>query len=143
MLTVVGLRTIPREVKQRASFGVLLCAVIGFVVFRVLKWIGAPITAKGLSASLAVFLLLVSLDVFAGLFFGSRWTAAERGRLVVILDLFLTSALFWAIFEQAGSTLNLFAERNTNCSLLAYRFPASWLQSLSSLFIILFAPVFA
>jgi POT family proton-dependent oligopeptide transporter len=63
--------------------------------------------------------------------------------LIVILVLFIVSGLFWAIFEQAGSTLNLFAERNTRCVLFGYRFPASWFQSLGSFFIILLAPAFA
>jgi POT family proton-dependent oligopeptide transporter len=48
------------------------------------------------------------------------------------------------VFEQAGSTLNLFAERSSNNMLPGYgSFPASWWQSLNSLFIIALAPVFA
>ena len=41
------------------------------------------------------------------------WTPAERKQLYVIVVLFLGAALFWSEFEQAGSTLNLFADRNT------------------------------
>ncbi len=68
---------------------------------------------------------------------------AERKRLFVIGVLFVASALFWCVFEQAGSTLNLFAERSTNKNILGFAFPASWLQSLNALFIIALAPVFA
>ena len=57
--------------------------------------------------------------------------------------LFLAAALFWSVFEQAGSTLNLFADRNTHNSMLGWSFPSSWFQSLNSLFIIVFAPMFA
>ena len=57
--------------------------------------------------------------------------------------LFLAAALFWSVFEQAGSTLNLFADRNTDNTLFGWRFPSSWFQSLNSLFLIIFAPVFA
>src|SRR5205823_7126974 len=53
------------------------------------------------------------------------------------------SALFWSAFEQAGSTLNLFAERSTDKHVLGYAYPASWFQSVNSLFIIALAPVFA
>ena len=42
------------------------------------------------------------------------YSKVERGRFWAILVLFIASALFWSAFEQAGSTLNLFAERNTN-----------------------------
>ncbi len=138
---------IPSQVRHRAirhfHCGILLCSVIGLSVFRISKWIDQPITAQGLSSSMGLFLVLLSLGIFAWLFFGAKWSLRERRHLVVILVLFLASALFWAIFEQAGSRLNLFAQRNTNCILFGYLFPPSWLQSLGSLFIILLAPVFA
>ena len=61
--------------------------------------------------------------------------------------LFIASAAFWAAYEQAGSTLNLFAERNTN--LHAWDFPlwglfrASYFQAFNSIMLIALAPVFA
>ena len=57
--------------------------------------------------------------------------------------LFLAAALFWSVFEQAGSTLNLFADRNTANVVFGYSYPSSWFQSMNSLFLIVFAPVFA
>ena len=56
--------------------------------------------------------------------------------------LFLASALFWSVFEQAGSTLNLFADRYTDLHMFGWNVPASTLQSLQPLFIIILAPVF-
>jgi POT family proton-dependent oligopeptide transporter len=70
------------------------------------------------------------------------WTPLERKRLAAVLVFFFASALFWSLFEQAGSTLNLFAELNTNRSLFG-GFPAGWFQSEEPLFVILLAPVFA
>ncbi len=72
-------------------------------------------------------------------------TAEERRRGVVLLVLFLGTALFFSGFEQAGSSLNLFAERYTERTLgwLHFVIPASWFQSLNSLFIFMFAPFFA
>jgi POT family proton-dependent oligopeptide transporter len=72
-------------------------------------------------------------------------TPEERKRGVVLLVLFLGTALFFSGFEQAGSSLNLFAERYTERTLGWMRFvvPASWFQSLNSLFIFMFAPFFA
>ena len=68
----------------------------------------------------------------------------SAGRLYVIGVFFLCAALFWSVFEQAGSTLNLFADRSThNVDRSAASFPSSWFQSLNALFIIMFAPVFA
>jgi POT family proton-dependent oligopeptide transporter len=88
-------------------------------------------------------LIAVTIGFFAWLFLLGKWTRDERKSLVVIAVLFLAATVFWMAYEQAGSTLNLFADRSTNNSLFGFAFPASWYQSLPPLFIILFAPVFA
>jgi POT family proton-dependent oligopeptide transporter len=74
-----------------------------------------------------------------------KWSRVERGRLIAIFVLFAAAALFWSIYEEAGSTLNLFAERNTNRMVpgLSEPFPAGWFQSLPALFVIAIAPMFA
>ena len=70
---------------------------------------------------------------------------AEKKRIVLILVLFVASALFWAGFEQAGSSFNLFAERYTDRVIGATGFviPAGWFQSLGAVFVITLAPVMA
>ena len=88
-------------------------------------------------------LAAVTAGFFGWLFFVAEWTREERQRLVLITVLFVASCIFWMAYEQAGSTLNLFAERNTQNTVLGHAFPASWYQALTPMFIILFAPVFA
>jgi POT family proton-dependent oligopeptide transporter len=65
------------------------------------------------------------------------------GRLAAIFILFLFSCIFWMGFEQAGSSLNLFADQYTRLNLGSWSFPSSWFQSVQPLFVITFAPVFA
>lgn len=100
------------------------------------------LSVKAISNLFGVALTVTVVAVFAVLFRSARDTG-ERRRLGVILVLFIAAALFWAIFEQAGSTLNLFADRNTDLHFLGYSFPASWFQSVNSIFLIVFAPIFA
>ncbi|MDQ3346759.1 MAG: peptide MFS transporter [Acidobacteriota bacterium] len=102
-----------------------------------------PITVTQLSDAAGVFLLVLTIGFFGWLFFAGDWTPDERKRLYVIGVLFLAAALFWSVFEQAGSTLNLFADRDTHNVVLGYEFPSSWYQSLNSLFIFALAPLFA
>jgi POT family proton-dependent oligopeptide transporter len=64
-------------------------------------------------------------------------------RMGAIAVLFLFSCIFWSSFEQAGSSLNLFADRMTDNRFFGYHFPSSWYQAINSTFIILLAPVFA
>lgn len=82
---------------------------------------------------------------FAWAFLLAGLTPLEKGRVVVIGVLFIACAMFWAGFEQAGSSLNLFAERHTirELELLNFEIPAGWFQSVNPVFIIIFAPVFA
>jgi POT family proton-dependent oligopeptide transporter len=88
-------------------------------------------------------LLVLPVVYFGALLSRREWQPVERKRLLSIPVFFLFAALFWSAFEQAGSTLNLFADRNTRNVLFGWEFPSSWLQSVNSLFIIALAPVFA
>ena len=61
----------------------------------------------------------------------------------MIFVLFVFSAIFWSAFEQAPTSLNLFARDFTNRNVRPSRFPSTWFQAVNSAFIIIFAPVFA
>jgi POT family proton-dependent oligopeptide transporter len=74
---------------------------------------------------------------------GAKSMAGESKRIAAIVVLFIFAALFWAAYEQSGSTLNLFADRNTRLSLFGFSFPSSWFQSVPAAFVILLAPVMA
>ena len=67
----------------------------------------------------------------------------ERDRLIVVGILILFSLMFWALFEQAGSSLNILTDRGVDRSLLGWIVPASMFQSLNALFIFTLAPFFA
>lgn len=72
-----------------------------------------------------------------------RCEPVERDRMLVASFLIIFSVLFWALFEQAGSSLNLFADRSVDRSLLGWEVPASMFQSLNPFFIFMLAPLFA
>ncbi len=101
------------------------------------------VTPEGLGNAFGLILLAVTVVFFAGLLTARGWTSAERKRLITILVLFVGAAIFWSVFEQAGSTLNLFAERSTDNRLFGLSFPASWFQSANPIFIVLLSPLFA
>jgi proton-dependent oligopeptide transporter, POT family len=71
------------------------------------------------------------------------FTAAEWKRMGAIVIFFLAASLFWGAYEQAGSTLNLFADRYTRLEMFGVSFPSSWFQSVPPIFVILLAPAFA
>ncbi len=114
------------------------------VVLAVLAWQGI-LSVQTLSSGFGFILTVTVVTVFAGMLIFGKWTPVERGRLIVIVILFAAAALFWAVYEQAGSTLNLFAARNTDRSIpgMSEPFPAGWFQSLPALYVIAIAPLFA
>ncbi len=69
--------------------------------------------------------------------------ATDWARIGAIAILTLFALLFWAGFEQAGSSLTLFADRATRLTAFGMNFPSSWFQSVEPLFVIIFSPVFA
>jgi POT family proton-dependent oligopeptide transporter len=129
---------------KRIGIFAAIAGVAGLVTLVALNSAGViELTATSISNGLGWVLLAVTVGAFYWLIFGKGWSTEERKRAVVVLVLFIAAAIFWASFEQAGSSLNLFGERNTNRHVLGYEFPASWFQFVQPFFVIALAPVFA
>ncbi|MFM7565704.1 MAG: peptide MFS transporter [Flavobacteriales bacterium] len=70
-------------------------------------------------------------------------TKIERSRIIVIYIIAFFVIFFWSAFEQAGASLTLFADQQTDRTLFGWEMPASYFQSVNPLAIIIFAPLFA
>lgn len=132
-----------REEKRRALviMAVVIVGVAALVV--VLSLLGQePISA--VTTAVTIFILLVPFWYFRQVLVSTRADREARSKVTAFIWLFIAAALFWMIFEQSGSTLTLFAENVTNLALTSsFEMPASWLQSVNPLFIVVFAPVFS
>ena len=73
----------------------------------------------------------------------TRCTFIEAQRLILALILIAASTVFWTLFEQAGSSLNQFAERNTELTIMGVSITAAQTQSFNAGFILILAPVFS
>jgi POT family proton-dependent oligopeptide transporter len=99
-------------------------------------------TALILSGQYRDYLIVGSAAVlFAWLLLKGAENSIERKRIAAIALLFIFATLFWAGFEQAGSSLTLFADRITHNQFFGH--PSSWFQSVEPFFVIALAPVFA
>jgi len=74
---------------------------------------------------------------------GEPLTRADWKRIGAIFVLFIFTILFWAAYEQKGASLNLFAKDLVRTEVFGMRFPSSWLQSCTPLFVIILAPIFS
>ncbi|MFC3881381.1 peptide MFS transporter [Algoriphagus namhaensis] len=117
--------------------GLIMVAIVSFLFFGGIS-IDASFIAgvSGYVIAVVAFGYLGYVMAFGGL------DKSDRNKVGVITILFLFSAMFWSGFEQAGSTLNLFAERFTDRTVFGWEIPTGYFQSINSMFIIIFAPFF-
>jgi POT family proton-dependent oligopeptide transporter len=134
--------TKPAAVRQ-LMLGVALVAVIAIVLYFLGSSGTINITLEGAAQATGVIILVIAILFFGSVLSFGGLDSVEKKRVVVIFILFLGASIFWAGFEQAASSLNLFAQRLTDRNVLGWEAPASWLQSINPLFIITLAPVFA
>ncbi len=86
--------------------------------------------------------LFLALPV-AVIIYAARQPNEDAQRIAAIGVLFIAAMIFWAVFEQSGSTIALFADRLTRSEFFGAPFPSSWFQSVNPIFVILLAPIFA
>jgi POT family proton-dependent oligopeptide transporter len=122
----------------------LFIGLAAAAVFALL-WISGviPLTVEWLANGTGVIILLLAFGYLSYQLTAGGLDPIEKKRMIVIFVLFLFSALFWSGFEQAGSSLNLFADRLTDRNIGGWEMPTSWLQSVNPILIIALAPVFA
>jgi POT family proton-dependent oligopeptide transporter len=113
--------------------------MLGLVALGSLALIGIMIAAD--TRPWIVYTLFAT-QVAAVLFFASR-PSDESRRIAAILVFFIAAQVFWAIFEQAGSSISLFADRLTDNRIFGREFPSAWWQSVNSAWVIILAPIFA
>ncbi len=116
----------------------------GLTAIVLLIWTGtisvSPIALQ--AGAIKVMAGIVAL-YFAWLLLFAGLTNAEKRRIVVLAVLILASTLFWAGYEQAGSSLTLFAEKYTDRLIGSYEFPAGWFQSVPAAWVLICAPLMA
>ena len=115
-------------------------AAVGAVAGAVLALFGTH-WHVGISNVLGILMAAAAGAVIAVGLLGTR--GDERRRMIALFIVVTFGMFFWLAFEQAGSSLTLFADKNTNRLLGSFLVPASWFQSIQPLAIILLAPVMA
>lgn len=116
-----------------AGLGVVVLGLTGILKFNALS----------LAQNTTYVIVGLAFAFFIYIFAFGKLTPTERKHTLVIVVLFITSAVFWSGFEQAGSSLNLFADRHTDRMVFGFEIPAGWFQSLNPFYIVVLAPVFA
>ena len=131
--------------EEKARIKMILWIALGVTGLIILLAMTGIITIDPVPVAekMAIVMLSMALLYFAYLFFLAGLTTDEKKRVAVIVVLFLFATIFWSAFEQAPTSLNLFARDYTDRVVGGWEMPTLWLQSFNSLFVIALAPVFA
>ena len=114
-------------------FLIILLGLLGYVSFD-------PIPIANI---LTVVILFIAIMYFLYLFSFGNLSEEERKKIVLILVLFFGAAFFWSGFDQAGSSFNIFAKEYTDRIILGWEYPASWLQVLNPILVVILSPFMA
>jgi len=126
--------------KIKTGIWVFLVALVLLVLVTTLGYVDIDAYEIANVSKYIVAGALVSF--FAAIFLFGKLNNDEKKKIGAIALLLIFSAIFWSGFEQAGSSLNLFAKRYTDRYIFGYEMAASVLQSANPMFIILLSPVF-
>jgi POT family proton-dependent oligopeptide transporter len=118
-----------------------------FIIVGLALFSGLAIGLLYLDAKVIGYLtyLLIAATIFIAVLIFSDKTLnkIEKQRITVIFIVAFFVIFFWSAFEQAGASLTFFAEEQTQRDLGFFTVPTSWFQSLNSIFVVAFAPLFA
>src|SRR5687767_11017906 len=128
-----------RTAKLAIGLGLALIAALVFAAGTGL----ITLDAQAIGRNMTYVLVGTAAVYFLYLFTAGGLTTDEKKRVAVIAVLFLAAATFWSAFEQAPTSLNLFAADFTDRTFGNFEMPATWFQSVNAFFVVLFAPVAA
>ncbi|MET9851656.1 peptide MFS transporter [Streptomyces sp. NPDC006450] len=126
------------KVRTSCAYGLVFTAVLIALLAA-----AHALSIDSITFVLTVVAVVVPAGVLLSMYRSPKIDRVEKTRLRAYVWLFLAATLFWLVYDQMGNELNMFAAQKTDLSLLGRHIPASWTQSLPSLFVIILAPVFA
>ena len=143
---LVGIGTLKQKPSADEVKRFLIVVGLAALVLAALAWaaVKGPLAGR---VNWDVVLLTAIVGTMLGFFlyltvFG-KLKKEERDRVIVIFVLVLFVVAFWAAFEQAGGLMNLYTDTKVDRGVFGWMVPTTWFQTVNSLFIVAFAPLFA
>ena len=139
--------TIPEDPKKAARDRVTLAGIAGFIVVIVgavvlINTFVTPISSDLLQNAFGIGLVIAAVGVFV-LFYKSARDASEKKRVTAMIPLFVGGVAFFTVFEQASTTMSLYAEGLVHREYLGAHVTSIAYQFVNGGFILILAPAFA
>ncbi|WP_018331614.1 peptide MFS transporter [Actinomycetospora chiangmaiensis] len=129
---------LPRGGLTRPVMGVV---VVGVVV--ALLFVTGVLTAENLSTAVAIVVAVIAVGIFTVLLSSPRVTSVERSRVRSFIPMFLASVVFWSLFQQQFSVVEIYADERLDRVIGGWEMPTEFVNSLEPFFVIVLAPLFA
>ncbi|WP_438285330.1 peptide MFS transporter [Bacillus pseudomycoides] len=119
---------------------------ISIIVIILLCAITIPtgiLTINRFTFLISILGIIIPTCYFIYMYRSPKTTKVERSRLLAYIPLFISAAIFWAIQEQGAIILATYADQRTQLQFAGFKIQPAWFQSLSPIFIVILAPIFA
>ena len=130
----------PLPAAQRSR--VVAVAVV-VVLALVALGLSGLLPAEHLATIVVWVCVAASVGYFTQMLRSPRIDRTERRRVLAFLPLFVASVAFWALYQQQSTVVALYADRQLDRELFGWTMPASWVQSINPVFIIVLSGAFA
>lgn len=118
-------------------------AIVLVVVIVVIAWMTGVVNPDNLAWWTAGISAGAAACYFAVMMTSPQANAEERSRVLAFIPFFVTSVVFWSLYQQVFGVLTAYSDTQLNRTILGWEFPINWIQLIPALFVIIFAPVFA
>ena len=132
----------PAQQQQVRNITIGIGALVALVVALAMAGVFV-FNAIAVAQMMKTIILTMVVLYFGYVFFLAGLSTNEKKRMAVIFVLFVFAVVFWSAYEQAPTSLSLFARDFSDRRIGGFEVPTSWLQSIPPLFVIVFAPVMA
>lgn len=124
----------PRVRMGLLIFLILLAAFVAMLMLNIVS-----VDPVAIAQYSTVIIMIVLALFFLKAFLFENLNSDEKRKLIAVVIFFGFSAIFWAGYEQQGSTLNLFADKYTDRIFGGWEMPAGWFQSFPPVYVVLFS----
>ncbi|QRR02323.1 peptide MFS transporter [Dyadobacter sandarakinus] len=124
------------------GYGLIAALVIFLIALQISGKLDMT-TAQGLAQGAGIIIVAISASYFLYILIAGGLNYVEKRRVFVLIIFYLAAALFWAGYEQAGTSLQIFADRHTERTVAGWEVPSSWFQNFQPFFVLVLAPILA
>ncbi len=133
---------IPNPLPAERRMPMILAAAAVVLLIVVLSVTGV-LRADRLATIVVVIIIIAAIAYFAVILSSKKITAIERRRVLSFIPMFITSAVFWSLYQQQFTVVTEYSDKQLNRDLFGWTMPVSWVQSINPVFVIALSIVFA